>query len=243
MCFPLPVSERSKTVQIVGVSVAVGVLAGGALTAIGLNASSNSADVSAMADTSEDMMMKEEDYYSNMDEGMDEGMDMMSASEFDYLIDMIPHHQEAIDNAQLLVDYSNRPEMQAFGTSIIETQSAEVEQMEAWLEQWYPGKDTTSDYQPMMGDLTALRGDELDERFLETMIPHHMMAVMMSQQLVGGDVAEHEDVVPFAANIRDTQREEIYQMREWLFGWFDGSYEHGSHMGGAHHMMGSTTSS
>lgn len=235
-------SERSKTVQIAGISVAVGLLVGGALTFIALNTSSSSVNVDMMTMVNQDTMMDEDDY-----SGMDAEIGMMSGNEFEYLVDMIPHHQEAIDNAQLLVDYSNRPEMRAFGTSIIETQSAEVEQMEAWLAQWYPGKDTTSDYQPMMGDLTALRGDELDERFLETMIPHHMMAVMMSQQLVGGDVAEHEDVVPFAANIRDTQREEIYQMRDWLFDWFDGSYQHGpgmgGGMGGAQQMMGSTSRS
>lgn len=129
--------------------------------------------------------------------------------------------------------------------------------MEAWLDGRYPGQDTTSDYQPMMGDLTGLRGDELDRRFLETMIEHHMMAVMMSQQLVRGGLAEHDDVVPFAENIRDVQRSEIHQMSNWLAEWFDVEYGHGPSggsgdgssmgrgpgmghgMGGAHH-RGST---
>jgi uncharacterized protein (DUF305 family) len=72
-----------------------------------------------------------------------------------------------------------------------------------------------------MGDLSELRGDELDQEFLETMIPHHMMAVMMSQQLVRGGLAENEDIIPFAENIRDVQRSEIHQMRSWLADWFD----------------------
>lgn len=213
--------------------MAVGVLIGGALTALAINSSSTSGVVSSSAASmdAEDMM----------GEGM-QSMGMSPSNEADYMIDMIPHHQEAIDNAQLLVDHSDRPEMQDFGALIIKTQSAEIKQMQEWLREWYPDKDTTSDYQPMMGDLTDLRGDELDEMFLETMIPHHMMAVMMSQQLVRGDVAEHQEVVPFAENIRDVQRDEIYQMREWLTDWFDGSYDHGPGMGGAHHMMGSTTS-
>lgn len=166
------------------------------------------------------------------------GMGSMISDELGYLVDMIPHHQEAIDNAQLLVDHSERAEMRKFGQMIIETQSAEINQMETWLQEWYPGADTSSDYEPMMGDLTSLRGDDLDLTFLETMIPHHMMAVMMSQQLVRGSLAEHEEIVPFAANIRDVQRSEIYQMREWLADWFDVESAHGTGGQGGHGMRG-----
>jgi uncharacterized protein (DUF305 family) len=48
------------------------------------------------------------------------------------------------------------------------------------------------------------------------MIPHHMMAVMMSQQLSMRNLAAHAAVGPFAANIRDTQRAEIQMMTAWL---------------------------
>lgn len=148
---------------------------------------------------------------------------------------MIPHHEEAIENAQLLVTFSDREEMRDFGAAIIETQTAEVEQMHAWIDEWYPGQDTTSDYVPMMGDLSELRSDELDQAFLETMIPHHMMAVMMSQQLVSGDLAEHDVVIPFAENIRDVQHEEIFQMSSWLSDWFDSEYPMNAGMHGEGH--------
>jgi uncharacterized protein (DUF305 family) len=84
----------------------------------------------------------------------------------------------------------------------------------------------------MMRDLTGLRGDALDKAFLDDMIPHHMAAVMMSQQLLTGNLAEHPEVEPFARTIRDTQRAEIMQMHGWLADWF-GESGMGSMMGPA----------
>jgi uncharacterized protein (DUF305 family) len=159
------------------------------------------------------------------------GMGMaMVASEFDYLAQMIPHHDEAIATATLLQRGTERPEMRAFGASIVATQSAEVEQMKAWLAGWYPGRDTRVEYTPMMRDLAGLSGSALDRAFLEDMIPHHMMAVMMSQQLVVRGLATHAEVVPFARNIRDTQQQEIRMMSDWLRDWFGATVG----MGGRH---------
>jgi uncharacterized protein (DUF305 family) len=146
---------------------------------------------------------------------------MRVESEFDYLTQMIPHHEEAIASAQMLLQGTDRPEMEAFALEIIDTQSAEVARMQEWLATWYTGQDISVDYEPMMRDLSGLTGDQLDQVFLEDMVGHHMAAVMMSQQLVAGDLAQHPEVVPFAEQIRDSQHAEIFQMRGWLTYWFD----------------------
>ena len=148
------------------------------------------------------------------------GMAAAVASEFDYLAGMIPHHEEAIATARILQRGTERQEMRAFAAAIIETQSAEVDQMKSWLAAWYPGRDIRVVYQPMMRDLVGLTGNALDRAFLNDMIPHHMVAVMMSQQFVMRNLAEHADVVPFAGNIRDTQHAEIQMMSAWLRAWF-----------------------
>jgi uncharacterized protein (DUF305 family) len=150
------------------------------------------------------------------------GMPAAVASEFDYLAGMIPHHEEAIATARILQRDTERQEMRAFTAAIIETQSAEVDQMKSWLAAWYPGRNRRVVYQPMMRDLVGLTGNALDRAFLNDMIPHHMIAVMMSQQFVMRNLAEHADVVPFAENIRDTQHAEIQMMSRWLRAWFGG---------------------
>lgn len=151
------------------------------------------------------------------------GMSMVVASEFDYLAQMIPHHEEAIMTAQLLEAGTGRSEMRAFARTIIETQSAENRQMRAWLAQWYPDRTATVPYTPMMRDLTNLRGAALDQAFLIDMIPHHMMAVMMSQHYLAATYPRRPETLPFASNIAETQRQEVLMMQGWLRAWFNAS--------------------
>lgn len=149
--------------------------------------------------------------------------DMQVNSEQDYLKKMIPHHQEAIDSAKIMLERSDRPEIKQFAQDIILVQTAEIEQMQQWLGEWYPGQPTQVNYQPMMGDLTQLQGDALDRAFLEGMVMHHMGAVMMSRQLLGENLVKHEPVRPFAERIESSQQQEIGQMQVWLKDWFGSS--------------------
>ena len=141
------------------------------------------------------------------------------ASEYAFLAEMVAHHEEAVMAAREL-ERSDRPEMRAFGESIVESQTEQIDQMEAWLAEWYADRPGQVDYRPMMRDLSDLSGDELDQVFLEDMVGHHMAAVMMSQQLLARGVADHDEVEVLAATIRDEQHDEIFQMQEWLSDWF-----------------------
>lgn len=167
-------------------------------------------------------------------------MGMQVTSEFGYLSEMIPHHQEAIATAQIIAERSDRPEMKAFANEIIRTQTAEIERMQGWLNQWYPNQQSTHAYVPMMRDLSQLRGDDLDQAFLEDMRMHHMGAVMMSQSLLNHNLVQHNEVRELAEGIRTTQHNEIRQMQVWLADWFGvtgmmGGHGNGHHGGG---MMG-----
>lgn len=140
-------------------------------------------------------------------------------SEYDYLAEMVAHHEEAIAAAGELAR-SERPEMRAFGERIVASQSAQVAEMRAWLARWYPDRSGEVDYDPMMRDLTGLSGDELDRTFLEDMVGHHMAAIMMSQQLLVHGLVEHRPVARLADDVRDEQHAEVRQMYEWLDEWF-----------------------
>jgi uncharacterized protein (DUF305 family) len=148
------------------------------------------------------------------------GMGAVVTSEFEYLARMIPHHEEAVATAQLVVRGTDRQEMRTFARSIVSGQSAEIAQMRAWLAAWYPLRDATVTYDPMMRELVGLRGDALDQAFLADMIPHHMMAVMMSQQFLAARLDRHPETEPFARAIRDVQQQEAWMMQDWLRTWF-----------------------
>lgn len=153
----------------------------------------------------------------------------MSSSEAEYLAEMIPHHEEAVRAAGELTR-SPRPVMREFGEDIVRTQSAQIEQMREWLDAWYPGQREDTAYRPMMRDLSRLTGDALDRAFLEDMVGHHMMAVMMSQHLLVDGTSIRPEVDGLARQISDEQRAEIRQMRRWLAAWF-GQRGQGIHRG------------
>ena len=151
-------------------------------------------------------------------------MEMMEtfnfSSEYEFLLHMIPHHEEAVSNARILKANTEREEMEQFAETIIRTQSEEIEQMKAMIDRGYSEKDRNIDYQPMMRDFENLTGEELDRAFLEDMIVHHMEAVMMSQQLISQGLVEHEEMALLANDIRNSQRDEIRMMRVWLSQWY-----------------------
>ena len=152
------------------------------------------------------------------------------SSEYAYLAEMVAHHEEAVAAAQQL-RRSPRAEMREFGADIVASQSAQIDQMERWLSDWYPDRSGRVAYRPMMRDLTDLTGDQLDRVFLQDMIWHHMAAVMMSQQLLARDLADHDGVEALAESIRDEQHAEIFQMQQWLRDWFGVGWQHGMHGG------------
>ena len=63
-----------------------------------------------------------------------------------------------------------------------------------------------------------------ETRFLEGMIEHHMMAVMMAELCV--DKAEHEELAGLCENIIATQTQEIEMMEMWLHDWYGVDHEH-----------------
>jgi uncharacterized protein (DUF305 family) len=152
------------------------------------------------------------------------------ASEPEYLAEMVAHHQEAVVAAGELAR-SDRAEMRAFGESIVTTQSAQIQQMRAWLEKWYPEQPSSLDYRPTMRDLSGLSGDRLDQAFLQDMLGHHMVAVMMSQHLLARGDADHDQVAQLARTIRDDQHTEIVEMQRWLALWFDTDWHVGTGCG------------
>jgi uncharacterized protein (DUF305 family) len=72
--------------------------------------------------------------------GMDMDMDALeSARPFDeaFLEAMIDHHRGAITMSRELLEKGESSELRDLGQSIIDAQTREIEQMRAWMEDWY----------------------------------------------------------------------------------------------------------
>ncbi|MEK9159253.1 MAG: DUF305 domain-containing protein [Patescibacteria group bacterium] len=172
-------------------------------------------------ENNDDRMM--DDDSSMMDdstEGMDPMMDddmmgMMIQDDQDFLSMMIPHHQEAIDTAEVILAKSKNADLKALAQDIVDAQSAEIAQMEAWGEEWF-GADfkASDDYEEMMPDLSTLEGEALDQAFIEGMIEHHQMAIMMAMRVQM--ITERQELKNMADAIIDAQSAEIEMMKGWL---------------------------
>ena len=80
---------------------------------------------------------------------------------------------------------------------------------------------TGSMHMGMMGDDTDAEGlknaSNFDQTFIEEMIPHHQMAVMMANMLLAS--TDRPEMKELAEDIISAQTEEINNMRAWAKAW------------------------
>ena len=71
----------------------------------------------------------------------------------------------------------------------------------------------------MSDDLDALRNAvDFDKAFITLMVPHHRMALMMSNMVLMG--GEHKELRELARSIITSQSAEIERMEEWHAAWY-----------------------
>ncbi|MEZ5292067.1 MAG: DUF305 domain-containing protein [Vicinamibacterales bacterium] len=146
-----------------------------------------------------------------------------SASNFEikFMTNMIDHHQMAVMMAEMCIAKAIHAELRSLCESIRTAQMAEIEEMQAWLQDWYG-----ITYQPVMkpGDqqmmerLAALSGAEFEIAFMEMMIKHHEKAIKEGQHCL--DKAYHAELRELCQTIITTQSAEIALMETWLCQWY-----------------------
>ena len=139
-----------------------------------------------------------------------------------FIDEMTEHHQGALDMAQALLLNTDRPELVEMANAILATQTAEIEQMQAWRAAWYPDAPLSAgDAMGMsMGDMVVSDDASIpyDQRFLQAMIPHHSGAVAMAQMVL--EQGERAEIKQLAQAIISAQEAEIVQMQAWLQEWY-----------------------
>lgn len=153
-----------------------------------------------------------------------------------FIEQMIPHHEDAITMAKLALTKAQHPEIKQLSEAIIDSQSKEIDQMQAWYKDWYGREVPTGNqimgqhgmmggggmHMGMMGDETDItrleQAADFDRVFIEEMIPHHQMAVMMANMLKVG--TQRPEMQKLADDIITAQTQEIDQMRQWYATWY-----------------------
>ncbi|WP_372881695.1 DUF305 domain-containing protein [Psychromonas sp.] len=141
----------------------------------------------------------------------------MINSEQDFLREMIPHHQEAVDTSILLFVFTDDKELKMLTEAIYTSQSKEILDMRLSYARWYNLIPTGASYQPMMRDLNLITDQERETRYVQDMIVHHKGALDMAEKVLTLD-GIHEETVIFAKHILESQQLEIELMQRWLKG-------------------------
>lgn len=167
----------------------------------------------------------------------------MGPSDQRFIEMMVPHHDGAIAMADLALTRARRPEIKELARSIKASQSRENELMRRWYRQWFnadlpkwepgigwgwhrggmmggmgmPGRAGRG---PWMGtNLEALRqASDFDRAFIEQMIPHHQMGVMMATMELNN--SQRPEMRKLAEDMVRVQSEEINTMQRWYRSWY-----------------------
>ncbi|HEY5849123.1 MAG TPA: DUF305 domain-containing protein, partial [Microlunatus sp.] len=138
---------------------------------------------------------------------------------------MIPHHQQAIEMADLVLAKEGiNTEVADLARQIKAAQAPEITQMSGWLAGWGENPSPSMPMDHGMGggmmsqaDMDALEkatGDEAARLFLAGMIEHHTGAIAMAQQEIHN--GQNPDAKQLAQDIVDAQQAEIITMNRLL---------------------------
>lgn len=156
---------------------------------------------------------------------MEDGSMMSQNIDQHFIVQMIPHHEGAIAMATLALVRSKRPEMISLANGIIEAQQREIDDMTGWYASWYGSAPPEGGMGMHMGgmtgdtdDLTRASDADFDREFIDQMIPHHEMAIMMASMLRAS--TDRLEMKTLADNIINSQSREIEMMRSWRASWY-----------------------
>ena len=187
-------TRRTRTAAVAGALVAAAL----ALTAC--SGSSGTADASASASASS---------HNDADVTFAQGM--------------VPHHQQAVEMAQLVPDRSTDPQVLDLARRIEAAQGPEIDTLQGWLSDWGTAGEGTDHSGMAMGgmmsdqdmaDLQAATGTAFGRLWLQLMLEHHTGAVGMAQTEIAD--GQDPDAVAMAQDIVASQSAEITEMEGLL---------------------------
>jgi uncharacterized protein (DUF305 family) len=145
-----------------------------------------------------------------------------------FVRDMIVHHAQAVELADLAPDRADRKDVAGLADRIADTQRPEIDMLNRWLKLYklpevdpaghgashagMPGMATSE----QLAQLREARGAAFDRLFLQLMITHHEGALTMVEEVRRGGV--NVRVQEIADDVAVVQSDEINRMRGMLGG-------------------------
>src|SRR5919107_553253 len=153
------------------------------------------------------------------------------SAEAGFARDMIVHHAQAVQMAEIVRGKTESEEIRTLAANIALTQQAQIGQMQGWLQVWDLPPTGTEPAMSWMGephegrmpgmaspeeinDLQQASPEEAEAFFLQLMVPHHEAAVPMAQAVL--EETDRKEVERLAGSIVASQQAEVELMRGLL---------------------------
>lgn len=159
--------------------------------------------------------------------GSDDSGDKTGDVDAAFAADMVPHHEGAIEMAQIARRKAEKAEIVSLAEEIIAGQSAEIETLGSIHERLTgkpvgAGGDAMGMSDSMMGmdmDMSALEeARPFDREFIDQMIPHHQGAIHMAYMVL--DEGDDQETIDLADAVIAAQSKEIDRMNRWRRQWY-----------------------
>ena len=139
---------------------------------------------------------------------------------------MVPHHQGAVEMAEVALENAEHEQVRQLAENIVSTQEAEIEELKKIKQEEFGTSRVPMDMgsgemksMGMMEDPQAMADEEpFDRAFIDGMIPHHESAIQMAD--VALEESDNPRIEELAGNIVGAQEREISQMRAWREDWY-----------------------
>jgi uncharacterized protein (DUF305 family) len=155
-------------------------------------------------------------------------------ADVDFARGMIPHHQGAIDMAEIVLRFGKDAVVRKLATEVIAAQRKEIAQMQAWLAvngsraptdaSQSSTKAFTDINAKMHKDMSMTFTGDADVDFMQGMVPHHEGAVEMAKVLL--QFGNDPELRKLADDVIRTQNDEIKVMKDWLAKRGQGGHKH-----------------
>lgn len=151
--------------------------------------------------------------------GATDGSSTATETDRAFVRDMAPHHESAIEMAEVARKRAEHEEIKALASDIATSQQAEIVEMAALQKAIGAKPGGSSSMEMSHEDMRKLeRSEPFDRMFIDMMIPHHQDAIRMARrQLEKGQNAEVRDL---AERVVAAQSKEIADMNEWRVDWY-----------------------
>lgn len=148
-----------------------------------------------------------------------------------FLKGMIPHHESAVEMAEMAKEHGQHKEIKQLVSNIISDQSREIRRMERIYKR-LNGEEIIPDpsAHEQLGlsakaagmehmDMESLtRAKPFDRIFIDEMVGHHQGAIRMAHAVM--DKAKDSEIKQLANSVVETQTSEINDMNKWRKTWY-----------------------